>query len=155
MPHLEEQIMYDQVSASIMFRARPRIWTCSTGQTTSAGIAVGIGKIPLTSHLIAGILTLVPQGHDRLGHVTTFPTAHSDLTTLAVPHSTARPANSPAQNSSAKDGLRTAWHGVEQLLQKVEKCLDGTPFKAPISALNVLIEVRNVRCHLPASQHTW
>jgi hypothetical protein len=82
------------------------------------------------------------------------PTAHPDLMTLAVPHSTARPANSPAQNSSAKDGLRTAWHGVEQLLQKVEKCLDGTPFKAPISALNVLIEVRNVRCHLPASQHT-
>jgi hypothetical protein len=135
-----------------MFRARHRIWTYSTGQTTSAGIAVGIGKIPLTSRLMANPLTRVPQGYDHI-HVTTSPTAHSDIRTSAVLHSTARPANSPARNSSAKDRLRTALHGVEQLLQKVGRCLDGTPFKAPISALHVLIEVANVHCHLPTSQH--
>jgi hypothetical protein len=128
--------------------------TRSTGQTTSAGVATGLGRRSLTSHLIAKILTLVPQGRHRIDHVTTSPTAHSDLTTLAVSHSTARPASSPTQHSSARNRLRTAWHGVEQLLQKVGKCLDGTPFKAPISALNVLIEVTNVCCHLPASQHT-
>ena len=37
-----------------------------------------------------------------------------------------------------------AWHGVEQLLQKVERCLGGTPLKAPVGALNVIIEVINV-----------
>jgi len=111
----------------------------STGQTTSAGVATGLGRIPLTSRLMAKILTLVPQSHDRIG-VTTSPTAHSDLTTLAVLHSTARLANSPTQNSSAKARLRTAWHGVEQLLQKAGRCLDGAPFKAPIGVLNVLID---------------
>ena len=125
-----------------------------TGNFTSDAPPQRAGRISFTSHLIANILTPAPKGHDHTGHVTTSPTANSNLATSAVPHSTARPGNSPAQNSLAKDRLRTAYHGVEQLLQKVEKCLGGTPFRAPISALNVLIEVTNVCCHLPAAQHT-
>ena len=35
-----------------------------------------------------------------------------------------------------------AWHGIEQVLQKAEKLLDGTPFKTPVAALNVLIQVK-------------
>ena len=42
-----------------------------------------------------------------------------------------------------------AWHGVEQLLKKVEGLLDGTPFKTPIAAVNVLIELENVCSSLP------
>jgi hypothetical protein len=139
--------------ASVRFHASSTIWTPSTGQPTSAGIASGLGRIPLTSRLMANILAHVPQGHNHI-HVAASPAARSDIATSSVPHSTARPPNSPAQNSSAKDRLRTALHGVEQLLQKVGRCLDGTPFKAPISALHVLIEVANVRCHLLASHHT-
>lgn len=68
----------------------------------------------------------------------------SDLVTFTTPPSTARPANGPSQNSSTKNAIQMAWHGVEQLLQKVERCLGGTPLKAPVGALNVIIEVINV-----------
>jgi hypothetical protein len=91
-------------------------------QTTPVGVATGLGRIPFTSRLVANILTHVTQGDDHI-HLTTSPTAHSEIMALAVPHSTAQTANSPTQNSSAaKDRLQTALHGVEQLLQKVGRC---------------------------------
>ena len=48
------------------------------------------------------------------------------------------------QNSTIKDNLRTAWHGVELLLQKAQKATAGTPFQGPIAVVNVLIELGNV-----------
>ena len=50
----------------------------------------------------------------------------------------------PNQNSTIKDNLRMAWHGVESLLQKAERSVAGTPFQSPIAAVNVLIELGNV-----------
>jgi hypothetical protein len=47
-------------------------------------------------------------------------------------------------NPSTKHALRTAWHGVEQLLRKVERSLAGTPFQGSVGALNAIIEVINV-----------
>ena len=43
-----------------------------------------------------------------------------------------------------KDNLRTAWHGVESLLQKAERATAGTPFQSPIALVNVLIALGNV-----------
>ena len=58
---------------------------------------------------------------------------------------TSRPTNEPSQNSSTKNVIRTAWHGVEQLLPMVEKSLAGTPFQGAVGALNAIIEVVKVR----------
>ena len=57
---------------------------------------------------------------------------------------TVHPAHDPIENSKAKEILRTTWHGLQYLLKNVEGCLDGTPFKTPITAINVVIEVGNV-----------
>ena len=46
----------------------------------------------------------------------------------------------------AKDVLRAAWNGMEMLLKKVEGCLDGTLAKAPIAAINIVIDIKNVCC---------
>ncbi|KAF5310182.1 hypothetical protein D9619_010450 [Psilocybe cf. subviscida] len=45
--------------------------------------------------------------------------------------------------SIAKDVLVVAWTGMEMLLKKVEKCLDGTLAKTPVAAVNALIEIKN------------
>ena len=65
--------------------------------------------------------------------------------TFAKPLSPPRTANWPLQNSSTKNAIRTAWYGVEQLLQKAERSLAGTPFQAPVAVVNAIIEVINVR----------
>ena len=46
----------------------------------------------------------------------------------------------------AKDVLVVAWTGIEMLLKKVEGCLDGTLAKAPVAAINALIDIKNVCC---------
>jgi hypothetical protein len=56
----------------------------------------------------------------------------------AFPH-----AFSPDQ---AKDVLVVAWAGMEILLKKVKGCLGGTLAKAPVAAINALIDVKNERC---------
>ena len=48
------------------------------------------------------------------------------------------------QNTAIKNNLRIAWHGVESLLQKVERSTAGTPFQGPFAIVNVLIELGNV-----------
>ena len=45
-----------------------------------------------------------------------------------------------------KDVLVVAWNGMEMLLKKVEGCLDGTLAKAPVAAINALVDIKNVRC---------
>ena len=35
---------------------------------------------------------------------------------------------------------------MEMLLKKAEACLDGTVAKAPVAAINALIDIKNVRC---------
>ena len=47
--------------------------------------------------------------------------------------------------SKVKRNIKLAWHGIEQVLQKTEKFLDGTPFKTPIAVLNILIDIANAR----------
>ena len=47
--------------------------------------------------------------------------------------------------SKVKRNIKFAWHGIEQVLQKTEKFLDGTPFKTPIAVLNTLIDIANAR----------
>ena len=54
------------------------------------------------------------------------------------------PGHSLNQDSTIKDSLRVAWHGVESLLQKAERLTAGTPFRTPIAVVNVLIELGNV-----------
>ena len=52
-----------------------------------------------------------------------------------------------------KDALLVAWHGMELLLKKVEGCLDGTPAKGPVAAINALIDLKNVRCQSHFATH--
>ena len=49
-------------------------------------------------------------------------------------------------SNTAKDVLVVAWNGMEMLLKKVEGCLDGTLAKAPIAAINIVIDIKNVCC---------
>ena len=35
---------------------------------------------------------------------------------------------------------------MEMLLKKVEGCLGGTLAKAPVAAVNAIIDIKNVRC---------
>ncbi|KAF5319683.1 hypothetical protein D9619_008889 [Psilocybe cf. subviscida] len=49
----------------------------------------------------------------------------------------------PDWKATAKDVLVLAWTGVELLLKKVQPFLDGTPAKAPVAAVNALIEIKN------------
>ena len=55
--------------------------------------------------------------------------------------------------SIAKDILSVAWTGMEMLLKKVEGCLDGTLAKAPVAAINALIEIKNVHCQSQWTTH--
>ncbi|KAG6876427.1 hypothetical protein C0992_013006, partial [Termitomyces sp. T32_za158] len=41
----------------------------------------------------------------------------------------------------AKDGFKTAWHGLKMILGQVEGLLGGTPFKMPVTAVNMLIQL--------------
>ena len=63
---------------------------------------------------------------------------------LPVSAQTVHSPHDPIESSKAKDTLRTAWHGLQYLLKSVEGCLDGTPFKTPVTAINVVIELGNV-----------
>ncbi|KIJ53753.1 hypothetical protein M422DRAFT_775760, partial [Sphaerobolus stellatus SS14] len=76
---------------------------------------------------------------------------HNELTSkknkfrLKVPflsRSSSRTQNAQDQPTEDSPG-KLAWRGVELLLKNVEKFLDGTPFKTPISVLNILIDVGN------------
>jgi len=88
----------------------------------------------------------------------------SDVTALSTaPFTPARPAPAPStvhsghdhgQSSTTKRSLLLAWYGVEQLLQKVEGCLGGTPFKVPVGVLNTLIDIGKVCSHLAVSRCT-
>ncbi|KAG6888571.1 hypothetical protein C0992_008150 [Termitomyces sp. T32_za158] len=49
------------------------------------------------------------------------------------------PGNFPG--SKAKDGLKTAWHGLKMILGQVEGLLDGTPFQIPVTAVNMLVQL--------------
>ncbi|KAG6886474.1 hypothetical protein C0992_003790 [Termitomyces sp. T32_za158] len=40
-------------------------------------------------------------------------------------------------------GMKIAWHGIQMLLQKFGKVLDGTPLKNPVNAVNILIDLGN------------
>ncbi|KAG6894726.1 hypothetical protein C0992_004942, partial [Termitomyces sp. T32_za158] len=50
------------------------------------------------------------------------------------------PGNS---GSKAKDGLKTAWHGLKMILGQVEGLLGNTPLKVPVAAINMLIRLRD------------
>ena len=107
-----------------------------------SGVGTIVGNISIISYLIVLALTPV-EGQGPVGRATGSPTPHSNLTTLVSPL-----AGDAAQGlSTTKGKLVVAWHGIEQVLRKAEKCLEGTPFKTPVAVLNVLIEVKNVRCH--------
>ncbi|KAG6806540.1 hypothetical protein H0H87_002591, partial [Tephrocybe sp. NHM501043] len=50
---------------------------------------------------------------------------------------------STARNTKMKSGLLTAWSGTQMLLSRAAGLLDGTPFKTPVAAVNVLIKLGN------------
>ena len=56
--------------------------------------------------------------------------------------------NDHGQNSATNRSVLLAWHGVKQLLKRVERCLGGTSFKIPVNVLNSLIEIGQVCSHL-------
>ncbi|KAF8692731.1 hypothetical protein AX14_002422 [Amanita brunnescens Koide BX004] len=48
------------------------------------------------------------------------------------------PIHDHGQDSTTK---RLAWHGVGQLLKKIEPCLAGIPAKVPVNVLNAIIDI--------------
>ncbi|KAG6876386.1 hypothetical protein C0992_013138 [Termitomyces sp. T32_za158] len=53
--------------------------------------------------------------------------------------SSAEPGN--ILGSKAKNGLKSAWHGLKMVLEQMEGLLEGTPFKVPVAAINMLIQL--------------
>jgi hypothetical protein len=72
--------------------------------------------------------------------------------TPAGPTPTADPTHNHGQGSTAKRSLLFAWHGVEQLLKKIEPCVSGTPAKVPFTVLNIIIDIWKVCSHLSESR---
>ena len=94
---------------------------------------MGTSKSPSISSLTnKEVHSIMHIDHNRQADV-------SDHTTVQVPPPSNRPTHNPI-----KDNLRTAWHGVESLLQMASKVLSGTPFQTPLAAVIVLIELGNV-----------
>ena len=110
----------------------------------SSGVGTSVRKIPMILHLIVPALTPA-EGQNPIGRVPGSLAPRSDLTMPESPPTTRRDVL--PDFSTTKGQLRVAWHGIELVLQKAEKLLGGTPFKTPIAALNVLIDVKNVYCH--------
>jgi len=78
-----------------------------------------------------------------------------EISVSATPtSSSAQPFATDPQTQRSKSKLALAWQGMELLLKKVERCLDGTPAKAPVVAINALIELKNVRRQSPYAHTT-
>ena len=73
------------------------------------------------------------------------PTAHSTIVVSELQHNK-EPVEKP---SKVKRNIKIAWQGIEQLLLRSEKFLDGTPFKTPVAVLNTVIGIANARYFLP------
>ena len=88
-------------------------------------------------------------------HLTTQPTSIPDVWGPAVDQGeiTIRRFFTSDSKSTAKDILSVAWTGMEMLLKKVEGCLDGTLAKAPVAAINALIEIKHVHCQSQWTTH--
>ncbi|KAG6808708.1 hypothetical protein H0H92_003195, partial [Tricholoma furcatifolium] len=71
--------------------------------------------------------------------------AYDDGYVQAIPGSAPSfDATDSTHSSKAKEGLRTAWHGFTMFLGKFEGLLAGTPFKTPVAAVNVLIQLQKL-----------
>ncbi|KAF8702632.1 hypothetical protein AX14_014391 [Amanita brunnescens Koide BX004] len=66
--------------------------------------------------------------------------------------STANLGHDHGQGSMTKRPLLLAWHGVEQLLKKIEPCLSGTPAKLPVNVLNTIIDIGKACLHIAESR---
>jgi len=106
---------------------------------SASSMETRIGKTNLSSPSISRPITNL-----RPSSLAVAPVA-ADSNPLTTPLSTNQPENGPSQDSSTKKAIRTTWHGIAQLLQKVERSLAGTPFQAPVAAVNSIIEVIDVR----------
>ncbi|KAG6876044.1 hypothetical protein C0992_001698 [Termitomyces sp. T32_za158] len=51
-------------------------------------------------------------------------------------------SSSTGQGNSASASMST-WLGIQMLLKKSEKVLDGTPLKVPVNTVNILIDLGN------------
>ena len=93
-------------------------------------MSIHLAENPITSHDPDGNSTdQSPQ------------TAHSTIA-VSEPQPNKETVEKP---SKMKRNIKLAWHGIEQLLQRTEKFLSGTPFKTPVAVLNTLIDIANVR----------
>ena len=89
--------------------------------------------IRLAENIITSLIDLDANPTDQ--------TAQSTIITVLEPQLNKELVEKP---SKVKHNIKFAWHGIEQVLQKSEKFLDGTPFKTPIAVLNALIDIANV-----------
>ncbi|KAF8721461.1 hypothetical protein AX14_010343 [Amanita brunnescens Koide BX004] len=84
-----------------------------------------------------------------------------ECTTKSTPGTSSDPASSAESGLINKHGVTTAdptyrhgqgsmtkqllaWHGVKQLLKRIETFLDGTLAKAPVSVLNTIIDIGEI-----------
>jgi len=107
-----------------------------TGSSPPTNVATNTSTLSLALRLKITDNSFLPTAHSRQADVLNLATSPVQL-----------PLNRPHdlnQNSTIKDNLRMAWHGVESLLKHVERSLAGTPFQGPVAAANILIELGNV-----------
>ena len=94
------------------------------------------------------LLSLVRHIAFHAGKAPTLPKDHANGPDIT----TALPAPDDGQRSTTKRSLSLAWHGVEQLLKRIEPCLAGTPAKVPVNILNTIIDIGKVCSQLAESR---
>ncbi|KAF8223535.1 hypothetical protein L208DRAFT_1381408 [Tricholoma matsutake] len=91
--------------------------------------------------ILAGEALTLPKDHIDRPDITALTTAPFTPVELMPPLSTALPAPDHRQSSTTKLSFSLAWHGIEQLLKRVEPCLTSTPAKVPFNVLNTIIDI--------------
>ncbi|KAF8650110.1 hypothetical protein AX14_008628 [Amanita brunnescens Koide BX004] len=109
-------------SQSLMIQARGKV----TSHSLPDHVELGTSSDPASS-----------AESDRIGK--------HDVTTTG-------PSYHHGQDSTTKRSLLLAWHGVKQLLKRIEPFLDGTLAKAPVSVLNTIIDIGEVCSHITESR---
>ena len=124
----------------------PRVIADHTGSGKRIGLILNLW---LLTHLevhpsISGAQPSLLTGSLTPANVTTSTSTTSLAFWLTIKDINSPPGHSLNQDSTLKDNLIMAWHGVEWLLQKAEKLTAGTPARTPIAVVNILIELGNV-----------
>ncbi|KAG6876095.1 hypothetical protein C0992_000971 [Termitomyces sp. T32_za158] len=105
----------------------------------SATVNTNVPTVSIQEPPIMPTINSAPAMVTPMEGATSPPNIHEGANIVSTMDNQAEIGNFPG--SKAKDGLKTAWHGLKMILGQAEKLLNGTPFKMPVTAVNMLIQL--------------